>query len=115
MYGRRNIAQDYFATPSPHSAALASTDPDFHRQFGAVVETFRPQFFAVLGGLDLGCLLFSELRPLYFQKPKCQVQSRTSVGDPNRSYGEAGFAEAVDNLFEILRVLIERDLAPLID
>ncbi len=38
-----------------------------------------------------------------------------SAFDPNRSYGEAGFAEAVDNLFEILRVLIGQDLAPLID
>ena len=35
--------------------------------------------------------------------------------DPNRSYGEAGFAEAVDNLFEILWVLVGQDLAPLID
>ncbi len=46
----------------------------------------------------------------------CARWSRlTGKNDPNRSYGEAGFAEAVDNLFEILRVLIGQDLAPLID
>ncbi len=35
--------------------------------------------------------------------------------DPYQSFGQAGFAEAVDNLFKMLRVLIGQDFAPLIE